>query len=31
VWIWDPGRLPFWQDATPFLEQAGILPRERAP
>ena len=28
---WDPGRLPFWQDATPFLEQAGILPRERAP
>ena len=24
---WDPERLPFWQDATPFLAAAGILPR----
>jgi len=26
---WDPEHLPFWQDAMPFLLQAGIL--ERAP
>jgi uncharacterized protein len=24
---WDPVHLPFWQDATPFLVAAGILPR----
>jgi len=24
---WDPERLPFWQDATPFLQAAGILSR----
>jgi uncharacterized protein len=24
---WDPVHLPFWQDATPFLQAAGILPR----
>ena len=22
---WDPDRLPFWQDAMPFLREAGIL------
>ena len=24
---WDPSHLPFWQDATPFLQAAGILSR----
>jgi fermentation-respiration switch protein FrsA (DUF1100 family) len=24
---WDPERLPFWQDATPFLRAAGVLPQ----
>jgi uncharacterized protein len=28
---WDPQRLPFWNDATPFLRAAGILPAERSP
>ena len=27
---WDPDRLPFWQDATPFLVDAGILPLSAA-
>jgi uncharacterized protein len=24
---WDPGRLPFWNDAVPFLTRAGVLRR----
>jgi pimeloyl-ACP methyl ester carboxylesterase len=28
---WDPDHLPFWQDATPFLVSAGILPQSPAP
>jgi pimeloyl-ACP methyl ester carboxylesterase len=28
---WDPRRLPFWKDATPFLSAAGILLEEHAP
>jgi uncharacterized protein len=27
---WDPRRLPFWRDVTPFLRAAGVLPTERA-
>jgi fermentation-respiration switch protein FrsA (DUF1100 family) len=25
---WDPERLPFWQDATPFLLEAGVIRRQ---
>jgi pimeloyl-ACP methyl ester carboxylesterase len=28
---WDPAHLPFWQDATPFLRNAGIPSLERQP
>jgi hypothetical protein len=24
-WCWDPEHLPFWQDALPFLKDAGFL------
>ena len=27
---WDPEHLPFWQDAVPFLQAAGVLPSARA-